>query len=256
MPQALTYLLRNKRKGKNATMASATKNQCQATDWLEEDNLMLLECWTRDGYTFEDIANKIGITTVALRAWRKQYPEIDKALKAGREIIDYKVENALLKSALGYKTREVKVTTTIRHGKVVETIKEVLDKEQAPNVSAAQCWLYNRLPKKWKNMNSRANILEDIDEDTSIQVTVTRASKPNQSQSQSNNTEDNDTEWQDEVNSSIEIRKSTEEEIKAAEKAKKEAKKNGSQNISTKVESEAEDDLDYWPDDWEDEEEE
>ena len=86
-------------------MASATKNQCQATDWFEEENLMLLECWTRDGYTFEDIANKIGITTVALRTWRKQYPEIDKALKAGREIVDYKVENALLKSALGYKTK-------------------------------------------------------------------------------------------------------------------------------------------------------
>jgi len=237
-------------------MASATKNQCQATEWLEEDNLMLLECWTRDGYTFEDIANKIGITTTALRAWRKQYPEIDKALKAGREIIDYKVENALLKSALGYKTKEVKVTTTIRYGKVVETVKEVLDKEQAPNVYAAQCWLYNRLPKKWKNMNSRANILEDMDEDTSIQVIVTRANKQNQSQSDSPVDNEIDTEWQDEVNQSIEIRKSTEEEIKAAEKAKKEAKKKDDQNVSTKIESETEDDLDYWPEDWEDEEEE
>ncbi len=233
-------------------MASVTKNQCQATDWLEEDNLMLLECWARDGYTFQDIANRIGITTRALANWRLQYPEIDKALKTGREIIDYKVENALLKSALGYKTKEVKVTTTMRHGKVVETIKEVLDKEQAPNVSAAQCWLYNRLPKKWKNMNSRANILEDIDEDTSIQVTVTRASKSN---NQSNNTsEENDTEWQDEINSSIEIRKSTEEEKAAAEKAKKSAKNEAQRNIQTKVESEAEDDLDYWPEDWEDEE--
>lgn len=229
-------------------MASATKNQCQATDWLEEDNLMLLECWTRDGYTFEDIANKIGITTNTLRWWRKQYPEIDSALKAGREIIDYKVENALLKSALGYKTKEVKVTTIMRHGKVVETIKETTDKEQAPNVSAAQCWLYNRLPKKWKNMNSRANILDDMDEDTSIQVIVTRASKTEQSQV------DNTSEDTDEWNPSIEIRKSTEEEKAAAEEAKKKAKKENGSNNLTKVESEAEDDLDYWPDDWEDEE--
>lgn len=239
-------------------MASATINQCQATDWLEEDNLMLLECWTRDGYTYEDIANKIGISYNALRKWREKYPEIDNALKKGREIIDYKVENALLKSALGYKTKEVKVTTIIRHGKVVETMKEVTDKEQAPNVSAAQCWLYNRLPKKWKNMNSRANILEDIDEDTSIQVTVTRASKPN-NQPQPNNPVDGniddsvDEEWQDEINSSIEIRKTTEEERKAAEKAKKEAKKNTGPKVQTKVESETEDDLDYWPEDWEDE---
>ena len=239
-------------KGENATMASETINQCQATDWLEEDNLMLLECWARDGYTFEDVANRIGISYSALRKWRKDYPEIDKALKAGREIVDYKVENALLKSALGYKTKEVKVTTTIRHGKVVETIKEVTDKEQAPNVSAAQCWLYNRLPKKWKNMNSRANILDDMDEDTSIQVIVTRATKDNIVPTQVDDSVD--TEWQDEVNSSIEIRKSTEEEKAAAEKAKAKAKSETDSKVPTKIETEAEDDLDYWPDDWEDEE--
>ena len=251
MSQGFAYLLRNYKKGENATMASATKNQCIATDWLEEDNLMLLECWTRDGYTFEDIANKIGITYQTLRMWRKQYPDIDNALKKGREIIDYKVENALLKSALGYKTKEVKVTTTMRHGKVVETIKEVTDKEQAPNVSAIQCWLYNRTPKKWKNMNSRANILDDMDEDTSIQVIVTRAGSNNASNKATTPiSEDDDTEWQDEVNSSIEIRKSTDEEREAAERAKKQTKNDS--NNSTKVETEAEDDLDFWPDDWED----
>lgn len=236
-------------------MASATKNQCQATDWLEEDNLMLLECWTRDGYTFQDIANRIGVTVETLRGWRRKYPEIDDALKKGREIIDYKVENALLKSALGYKTKEVKVTTTIRHGKVIETIKEVTDKEQAPNVSAIQCWLYNRTPNKWKNMNSKSNILDDMDEDTSIHVTVTRATKPNQTQTADTaNSNDEDKEWQDEINQSIEIRKSTEQEIAEAEKAKAKNKADNETKALTKVESEPDDDLDYWPDDWEDEE--
>lgn len=230
---------------------ASTKNQCLATDWLEEDNLMLLECWTRDGYTLQDICNKIGIGMSTLHYWRKKYPEIDEALKKGREIIDYKVENALLKSALGYQTKETKITTIIRHGKVVETQKETLTKEQAPNVSAAQCWLYNRLPKKWKNMNSKANIFDDIDEDTSIQVTVTRATGNNNNAS---NSDSEDKEWQDNINSSIEIRKSTEEEQREAEKAKKEAKNKKSNKLTTKVESEIEDDLDYWPDDWEDEE--
>ena len=233
-------------------MASVTKNECIATDWLEEENLMLLECWARDGYTLQDICNRIGIAMSTLTAWRKQYPEIDKALKNGREIVDYKVENALLKSALGYKTKEVKVTTVMRYGKVVETIKEVTDKEQAPNVSAAQCWLYNRLPKKWKNMNSRANILDDIDEDTSIQVTVVRASQPKNQNAQHNNaTEDED--WQEEINSSIEIRGMTEEEKKEASQNKAKVKKQNKDNMTTKVEFEAEDDLDYWPEDWEDE---
>ncbi len=231
-----------------------TKNKCIATEWLEEDNLMLLECWARDGYTFQDIANRIGISISTLRMWRAQYPEIDNALKKGREIIDYKVENALLKSALGYKTKEVKVTTTMRYGKVVETVKEVTDKEQAPNVSAIQCWLYNRLPNKWKK--NRDNLIELGDEDTKIQVTVTRASTSQSTKAQQDETAE-DKEWQDEVNQSIEIRGMTEEEAAAAAKRKAQAAEQSTSNMATKVELEANDeDLDYWPDDWEDEEEE
>lgn len=230
-----------------------TKNECIATEWLEEDNLMLIECWARDGYTFQDIANRIGIAVSTLRGWRAQYPEFDEALKRGREIIDYKVENALLKSALGYKTKEVKVTTTMRYGKVVETVKEVTDKEQAPNVSAIQCWLYNRLPNKWKK--NRDNLIELDEEDTKIQVTVTRASQSTKPNAQHDDTVDE--EWQDEVNQSIEIRSMTEEEQAEAAKKKAQAKSESSQKLSTKVESEANDeDLDYWPDDWEDENEE
>ena len=235
-----------------------TKNECIATEWLEEDNLMLLECWARDGYTFQDIANRIGISISTLRAWRVQYPEIDSALKKGREIIDYKVENALLKSALGYHTKEVKVTTTIRFGKTIETIKEVTDKEQAPNVSAIQCWLYNRLPNKWKK--NRDQLIELDEEDTKIQVTVTRASASQSTTAQQDETADGnvvDKEWQDEVNQSIEIRSATEEERAEAAKKKAQTKGESSQNLSTKVENEASDeDLDYWPDDWEDDSEE
>lgn len=234
-----------------------TKNNCIATEWLEEDNLMLLECWARDGYTFQDIANRIGISISTLRMWRSKYPEIDNALKKGREIIDYKVENALLKSALGYKTKEVKVTTTIRHGEVVETVKEVINKEQAPNVSAIQCWLYNRLPNKWKK--NRDNLIELGDEDTKIQVTVTRASTSQPTKAQQDETAE-DKEWQDELstmNQSIEIRGMTKEEAAAADKRKAQITEQSTSNMATKVESEANDeDLDYWPDDWEDEDEE
>lgn len=232
---------------------SKTKNECIATEWLEEDNLMLLECWARDGYTFQDIANRIGISISTLRMWRGQYPEINDALKKGREIIDYKVENALLKSALGYKTKEVKVTTTMRYGKVVETVKEVTDREQAPNVSAIQCWLYNRLPNKWKK--NRDQLIELDEEDTKIQVTVTRASASQSTKAQHDDTVDE--EWQDEINQSIEIRSMTEEEQAEAAKRKAKTDKQSASNLTTKVESETNDeDLDYWPDDWEDDSEE
>ncbi len=242
-------------KGENAAMASEINATPTPEQWMEEDNLMLLECWARDGYTFTDIANKIGIALSTLKAWRKAYSEIESALKAGREIVDYKVENALLKSALGYRTKEVKVITTIRYGKVIETVKETTEKDQAPNVSAAQCWLYNRLPHKWKNMNSRANILGDLgDEDSTIQVTVTRASKnPNTQSAPPTDSNETDEEWVDQINESIEIRQMTEEEKQEAKKAKTKAK--ATEEVAAKVESEPEDDPDYWPDDWEDDEE-
>lgn len=238
-----------------ASEKSKTKHACIAEEWLEEDNLMLLECWARDGYTYTDIANRIGIDLSTLRRWRVQYPEIEHALKQGREIIDYKVENALLKSALGYKTKEVKVTTTIRYGKTIETVKEVTDKEQAPNVSAIQCWLYNRLPDKWKK--NRDQLIELDEEDTKIQVTVTRASAGQTTKVQHTNGEDEiDEEWQDEVNQSIEIRSATEEERAEAAKRKAQNAAQSDSNRATKVETESSDeDLDYWPDDWEDEEE-
>lgn len=69
-------------------------------EWLEKDNLTLLEGWARDGLTFEQIANNIGINVVTLREWRKKEPTISTTLKKGREVVDYEVENALLKSAL------------------------------------------------------------------------------------------------------------------------------------------------------------
>ena len=69
--------------------------------WLETDNLILLEGWARDGYTVADIAFKIGITNAALQKWMRDQEEIRKAINDGRELVDYKVENALLKAALG-----------------------------------------------------------------------------------------------------------------------------------------------------------
>ena len=145
--------------------------------WLKDDNLILLECWSRDGYTLTDIARRIGINLDTLVIWKKKYPPIAEALSNGKELIDYKVENALLKSALGYRTKDVKVTTTMRYGKVVETIKETTDREVAPNVTAIQMWLYNRQKDKWKNMSSSKSMLDEMGDDSTIEITVTRASK-------------------------------------------------------------------------------
>ena len=68
--------------------------------WLDADGLILLQGWARDGLTDEQIAHNIGISTVTLYDWKKKFPNISNALKKGKEVVDFAVENALLKKAL------------------------------------------------------------------------------------------------------------------------------------------------------------
>ena len=213
-------------------MASDIRGFVSPEDWLDEDRLELLAGWVRDGFTFIDVAKLIGISAAQLTKWRNQYPEIADALKRGKEIVDYKVESALLKAALGYKTKETTIITTLRNGKTVETTTQTVTKEIAPNVSACQVWLYNRRQDKWKNRNSRNSIVDDLNDNPDISITITRAnSRPNNS---------DDEKWQEEVNESVSL------QSKKQEKAKKSS--TGDEQKRSKKE-----DLDYWPDDWEDE---
>lgn len=234
---------------------SMTKSGVSVDDWITDDGLLLLESWARDGYTMTDIANKIGIDNDCFFRWKDRYPEIRKAVSKGKELVDYQVENALLKSALGYKTKEVKVTTTMRYGKVVETIKEVTDKEIAPSVPAIQMWLYNRNKDKWKNMNNAKGMFDDMEEDSSIEITVTRANKneTTNGDAPSASNDDYDTAAEEKE---VKVRKRTKAETEAVEKSKK--NKKAKQVANTVVEDESDNqevDLDEWPEDWEDEDE-
>lgn len=234
---------------------SMTKSGVSVDDWLTDDGLLLLESWARDGYTMTDIANKIGIDNDCFLRWKDRYPEIRKAVSKGKELVDYQVENALLKSALGYKTKEVKVTTTMRYGKVVETIKEVTDKEIAPSVPAIQMWLYNRNKDKWKNMNNAKGMFDDMEEDSSIEITVTRANKNETTNGDAPSASDDDYDTAVEEKE-VKVRKRTKAETEAVEKSKK--NKKAKQAADTVVDEESDNhevDLDEWPEDWEDEDE-
>lgn len=89
--------------------------------WLESDGLLLLEGWARDGLTDEQIAHNMGIAAGTLYEWKKQFSDISESLKKGKEVVDYQVENALLRSALD------------------------------GNTTAQIFWLKNRRPDKWRD---------------------------------------------------------------------------------------------------------
>ncbi|MBR7189293.1 MAG: helix-turn-helix domain-containing protein [Clostridia bacterium] len=113
--------------------------------WLTPDGLMLLEGWARDGLTDEQLARKMGISCGTLYAWKNKFPEISKALKKGKEVVDVEVENALLKRALGYEYTEMMVEHSPDGVKRRETVKFI-----PPDVTAQIFWLKNRKPETWR----------------------------------------------------------------------------------------------------------
>lgn len=197
--------------------------------WLEDEKLMLIECWARD-YTKKEIAERIGIAPSTLKYWEDHYEPIKQALAVGKEIIDYKVENALLKRALGYTSTEIKVTLgkQVKNGRVFQITKETTTKEVAPDVTACAMWLNNRRPDRWKRNRDKSIELES--EDDSIQITVLRGPQKEEQGTS--------------VNQAITLQK----------------KRQSTQSVSDKGEKEVavkEDkyDKDCWPDDWEDDDE-
>lgn len=76
-------------------------------DWITPEGLIRIEGWARDGLTDEQISHNMGISPCTLYEWKKKYPEITEVLKRGKEVVDRKVENALLKRALGFTYKEV-----------------------------------------------------------------------------------------------------------------------------------------------------
>lgn len=127
--------------------------------------LFLVECWARDGVIDEDIAKKLGIAYSTFCDYKSKFSELSEALKRGKEVIDFEVENALLKRALGYSYEEVYTKTNGFETEVKKTIKHV-----AGDTTAQIFWLKNRRPDKWRDKreietsdgNNKVTILDDI----------------------------------------------------------------------------------------------
>lgn len=121
--------------------------------WLEADNLILLEGWARNGLTDEQLAHNIGITRSTFYAWKAKYKDFSDAVKRGKEVVDIMVENALLKSAMGYSYDEV---TQIgmedkETGEKILVPVKVVTKHVQPNSTSLIFWLKNRKPEAWRD---------------------------------------------------------------------------------------------------------
>lgn len=103
-------------------------------EWLEPDGLILLEGWARDGLTIEQIAHNMGVADSTLRKWKGEHEAISAALKKGKEVVDFEVENALLKAAM------------------------------EGNTTAQIFWLKNRRPDRWRGKPKEAPPAEEVND--------------------------------------------------------------------------------------------
>ena len=118
-----------------------------------------LKGWARDGLTDEQIAKNAGVAYSTFRDWMGRFPALSAAIKEGKAPVDIEVENALLKSALGYHVtvkKAIKVKKEMQKpgvGKVVEEHIEYIDEDIyiPPNGIAQIFWLKNRRPDRWRD---------------------------------------------------------------------------------------------------------
>ncbi len=100
-------------------------------DGILNDKLLLMEGYARDGAKDKDIAEALGISHNTLINMKKNYGDVSEALRKGKEIVDYAVENALLRKALGGDT------------------------------TAIMFWLKNRKPSQWRDLKEVNANLQD-----------------------------------------------------------------------------------------------
>ena len=86
-----------------------------------KEKFPLIEGWAKEGLTDEQISRNLGISKVTFYKYKASCSELNELLKRSKEVVDYEVENALYKSAIG------------------------------GNVSAMIFWLKNRKPQQWKD---------------------------------------------------------------------------------------------------------
>ena len=115
----------------------------------------LVEMYLREGMTEAQAAKKLSVSVATFETYKNRYPEFLGAIKRGKAPVDFDVENALLKRALGYTYQEKKTVTKITpdgEGTVAEVHTTV--KHVHPDVTAQIFWLKNRNQPRWRDIKA------------------------------------------------------------------------------------------------------
>lgn len=98
------------------------------------------------GLTDKEMADVLGIAESTFYLWMIEHEKFSEAVKAGKEIADAEVAEALYQRAKGYSHKETDVKVV--EGKIVRT---QITKHYPPDTAAAIIWLKNRRRQNWRD---------------------------------------------------------------------------------------------------------
>lgn len=112
------------------------------------------------GSTDLELSQAFDVSVRTIHRWKIEHPEFREALRQGKDIIDDKVEESLLKRATGYSFDSEKVMVVDKELQRVQTLEHV-----PPDPKAAMFWLQNRRPGLWRATH---HIKHDIEPESQI----------------------------------------------------------------------------------------
>lgn len=143
---------------------------------------LLLEGWAREGLTDKQMYENLKISYETFYLRLRQYPELLRALRKGRQPVNIIAENAIIKRFTGYdyeeQTQEAELSKVIdENGEELNEFKvvkrKVIKKHIVPDWKAAAYWLERRdktkpwnLPDNDSNNGFVDNDIEIIVQDT------------------------------------------------------------------------------------------
>ena len=102
-----------------------------------------------EGKTNEQMCELLGISPDSWYTYMKEHKELNSLVSAAKSVTDNRVENAVLKSALGFEYEEIKtIIEEDRNGKKRTRIEKT-KRYMPPNASAQAFWLKNRKKDEW-----------------------------------------------------------------------------------------------------------
>ena len=127
--------------------------------WKLSYGVEYLRRYAEDGMSDAEIAERVGLKPSRLRAWRKKYPELERAIELGRANADFAVVEAIYKKATGYTVALNKTVKLKRSDFDPETGKKIRDYEELAtavdeshvpaDIRAGLFWLKSRQPSRW-----------------------------------------------------------------------------------------------------------